>query len=79
MEQYGWYRIDARGNKEGVVAKFCPPVERLAFPIVTKGEADLPGVFAEPLPEIVQVLLSSKSYHEVANNLPDMLLVGRAE
>ena len=32
LEKYGWYRIDARGNKEGVVALFTPPIEKLAFP-----------------------------------------------
>ena len=33
LRQYGWYRVDARGNKPGVVAEFCPPVEKLAFSI----------------------------------------------
>ncbi|MBL0716467.1 MAG: transglutaminase family protein [Desulfosarcina sp.] len=25
LEQHGWYRLDARGNKSGVTAEFCPP------------------------------------------------------
>ena len=33
LEPFGWYRIDARGNKPGVTAEFCPPIEKLAFPI----------------------------------------------
>jgi NAD(P)H-dependent FMN reductase len=31
LQRYGWYRIDARGNKPGVDADFCPPLEKLAF------------------------------------------------
>jgi transglutaminase-like putative cysteine protease len=25
LEDFGWYRIDARGNKTGVAAQFTPP------------------------------------------------------
>ncbi len=72
LEGYGWYRADARGNKKGVAAEFCPPIEKLAFPIVTEGEADLPEIWAEPLPVVTEVLAKSRTYHEVADNLPDM-------
>lgn len=75
LETHGWYRIDARGNKLGVAADFCPPVERLAFPIISVGEADLPEIWAEPLPVVVEVLLKSKTYKAVAENLPDIQLV----
>ncbi|HEY6530214.1 MAG TPA: transglutaminase family protein [Cellvibrionaceae bacterium] len=74
LEQYGWYRIDARGNKSGVSADFCPPVERLAFPIVVDGEADLPEIWAEPLPLVVDMLLTQNTYKAVAENLPDIQL-----
>lgn len=75
LNDFGWYRIDARGNKEGVSAEFSPPVEHLAFPIVTPGEADLPEIWAEPLPTVVQALEKYQSYQEVADNLPDIELV----
>lgn len=75
LEPYGWYRVDARGNKPGVQAAFCPPREQLAFPIVTQGEADLPEIWAEPLPVIVQTLQQYGSYDAVADNLPDVLLL----
>ena len=75
LKSYGWYRIDARGNKQGVSAEFCPPVEKLAFPIVTQGEADLAEIWAEPLPVVTEVLINSKTYQEVADNLPDIELV----
>jgi hypothetical protein len=75
LERFGWYRIDARGNKQGVKADFCPPIERLAFPIVTEGEADLREIWAEPLSVIVASLKQAKTYQEVADNLPDIELV----
>ena len=75
LESFGWYRIDARGNKQGVSAEFCPPIERLAFPIATQGEADLPEIWAEPLPVVIQALKQYKTIQDVANNLPDVELV----
>ncbi|EAT12056.1 transglutaminase family protein [Bermanella marisrubri] len=74
LEQYGWYRVDPRGNKESVHAEFCPPQEKLAFSIVTKGEADVAGIYAEPLENVVAVLDCYDSFEEVANNLPDIEL-----
>lgn len=75
LEPFGWHRIDARGNKPGVSAEFCPPVEKLAFPIVSDGEADLPEIWPEPLPVVVRVLESSQDYLQVSDNLPDILLI----
>jgi transglutaminase-like putative cysteine protease len=75
LESYGWYRIDARGNKTGVNAEFSPPIEKLAFPIITKGEADFPEVWAEPLKLIVDTLQQYKTYKEVADNLPDIEII----
>ena len=74
LKEHGWYRIDARGNKEGVDAQFTPPIEKLAFPIVTKGELDLPEVWTEPLPEVIKALEKGKDYLDVAENLPDIQL-----
>lgn len=75
LKNHGWYRLDARGNKEGVSADFCPPVERLAFPIIVDGEADLPEIWSAPIMPIVSVLQEKKTYKEVAVNLPDIQLV----
>lgn len=74
LEDHGWYRIDARGNKEGVSADFCPPVERLAFPIISDGEADLPEIWASPIGPVLEVLLKRSTFKEVADNLPDIQL-----
>lgn len=75
LEAYGWYRVDARGNKPGVRAEFSPPVEQLAFPIAVKGEADLPEIWAEPLPLITQTLEHENNYQDVKENLPDIQLI----
>ena len=71
LEGYGWYRIDARGNKEGVDAQFTPPVERLAFALGAK-EYDVDGIFAEPLPEVVASLRQNGTYKEMVGNFPDV-------
>lgn len=78
LEDFGWYRIDARGNKAGISAQFTPPQEQLAYPIMTKGEADLPEVWAEPLPMVIEVLESFNTYRQVAENLPDIELYSRS-
>lgn len=75
LSDYGWYRVDARGNKLGVDAQFNPPVEKLAFRIIETNEADLPEIWAEPLPNVVKVLEKYSSYEDVLNNLPDIELI----
>ncbi len=75
MEGIGWYRIDARGNKEGVNARFRPTHEQLAYEIRVEGEAYLPEIWADPLPSVVEVLSKYTNYAEVYNNLSDILLI----
>lgn len=74
LEEYGWYRIDARGNKPGVDAQFCPPIEQLAFRLQSAEEVDLPEIWSDPLPVVVQVLTGCATVEEVYNNLPDLEL-----
>jgi transglutaminase-like putative cysteine protease len=68
----GWYRADARGNKEGVDAQFTPPAERLAYRADKNGEMTLPGIWDEPLPAVVDVLSKFDNYLDVRKNLPDI-------
>lgn len=74
LEEYGWYRIDARGNKPGVHAEFCPPVERLAFPPIGAEKADLPEILPEPMAVVIRVLTEHATVEEVYENLPDVEL-----
>lgn len=74
LPELGWYRIDARGNKPGVDAQFTPPLERLAFSIRPPHEMDLPGIYATPLPVIVEALQPERTWQQVLAALPDMAL-----
>jgi transglutaminase-like putative cysteine protease len=71
LPEHGWYRCDPRGNKEGVNAQFNPPVEQLAFTLSEPGERDFAGLYAEPLPAVVNCLGSCSSRQQVYDNLPD--------
>lgn len=52
-----WSRVDARGNKPGVDARFSLSEERLAFPVRPElGECDYATVYAAPPPKIVDCL-----------------------
>ncbi len=75
LEKFGWYRVDARGNKDGIESSFCPPLERLAYSVKIEGEVDLPEIWTEPLTEVVSVLESKRTYQEVADSLPDIEIV----
>ncbi|TWT36337.1 Transglutaminase-like superfamily protein [Posidoniimonas corsicana] len=67
----GWFRLDPRGNKAGIDARFEPPAERLAFIPRLSGERDLPGVFARPLRQVVAALERHDSWDALLANLPD--------
>ena len=71
LKEFGWYKVDARGNKEGVNAEFNPPIEKLAFEI-GKNEFDLPDIYEKPLDIVVETLKKYKTYQEMINNFPDI-------
>ncbi len=71
LPKLGWYRIDPRGNKEGVDAQFSPPVERLAFRIAFPEEQLFPLILADPLPVVVKALRAHSTWDAMYRNLPD--------
>lgn len=71
LKDYGWYKVDSRGNKKGVDAQFHPPMEKLAFEL-EENEFNLPEIFAKPLERVVDALRKYISYDEMINNFPDM-------
>jgi len=71
LKDFGWYRIDARGNKASVNAQFLPPTEQLAFPINDDSEKDFPDILAKPLDVVINALTVNKTVEEVFENLPD--------
>ncbi|MEM8674376.1 MAG: transglutaminase family protein [Cyanobacteria bacterium P01_G01_bin.67] len=72
LPEFGWYRLDARGNKPGVNAQFSPPEEQLAFKISLVEEIDCHHIFTEPLGEVVKILQAYQTWDEVLHNLPDV-------
>ena len=72
LDEYGWYRADARGNRADVHAEFAPPEEHLAFVPKEPGEMDLTGIFSDPLPVVVELLTKYTDYRDIRQNLPDV-------
>jgi transglutaminase-like putative cysteine protease len=70
----GWYRADPRGNRPGIDAQFVPPVERLAFSAKLRGEADLPEIWADPIPVVVEALRAHTQAERLGEHLPDLPL-----
>lgn len=75
LDDFGWYRIDARGNKPGVDARFTPPKEALAFPVRERNERDLPEIWAEPLSVVIATLEKYNDIALVYDNFPDIQLL----
>lgn len=72
LDNYGWLRLDPRGNKNGIATEFRPPIESLAFDTKESGEFCFSGKYEKPLQIVVDVLESCSSYHEVDHSLPDL-------
>ena len=71
LKEFGWYRVDARGNKKGVDAQFAPPIEKLAFE-VGENEYNLLDNLPQPLDVVLNTLKSCKSYKDMVGNFPDI-------
>ncbi|MEU8773832.1 transglutaminase family protein [Streptomyces sp. NPDC048606] len=66
-----WSRVDPRGNRPGVDARFDLDEERLAFPVRPElGEVDHPGVYAAPHPATLRALRESADRRELWGRLP---------
>lgn len=74
LKEYGWYRMDARGNRSDLSADCTPPIEVLPYRPIVPGEADLPEIRADPLPRVIDLLTRYSDYAAVRANLPDVEL-----
>ena len=70
LPDVGWYRIDARGNRDDLRAGFDPPREHLPFACVVPGEQLFSEVWAEPLRRVVDALRRHATRGEFEANLP---------
>ncbi len=71
LPEFGWYRMDARGNKPGVDAQFNPPVERLAFHPASLEERLFPEILPDPLEAVVASLRRHSDWEAVWSDLLD--------
>ncbi|MFC9229466.1 transglutaminase family protein [Streptomyces decoyicus] len=66
-----WARQDPRGNRPGVDAQFRLDREQLAFPVRPEcNELDLPVLFAEPHPVVLQCLREAVDRPHLWQTLP---------
>lgn len=77
LKDCGWYRMDARGEKPGVSARFTPPIEALPFAPQEPAHRDLPEIWPEPLPMVVAALEAYSDIQLARAHLPDIELVGQ--
>ncbi len=72
--EFGWVRLDPRGNRPGIQSEFNLYQEHLAYPIhVDAGESDYPYVYRHPLPSVLASLYSSKNCRELFFQRPEIL------
>lgn len=68
-----WVRLDPRGNKAGIDARFSlnPDEERTAFVVRPEvGEEDFHTVYVNPAPEVIRALTENKTRDDLWKNLP---------
>lgn len=69
---FGWYRVDARGNKPNVAAEFNPPHEKLAFALQDAHESDFLQIHIHPLPVVTDALRTAPDIFWLHDHLPDL-------
>ncbi len=73
-EHKKWIRLDARGNKEGIDARFSMDKEQLAFEVrPEKGEKDSFTVYPTPDIKVLKKFRDNKTRSELWNDLPTEL------
>ena len=68
LDDVGWFRVDARGNKPGVDAEFSPLNEKLAFTVSLPGEIDSRTRHTSPMGCVIESLRHANTAEEC---LPD--------
>ena len=77
LSKYGWYRLDPTRGGDGIgIGEFCPPVEKFARHALETGEGNLPEVWTEPLPIVIEALRASVDNDDLGRRIPDIELVG---
>jgi hypothetical protein len=71
LPDFGFYRVDARGQRADLSADFCPPREVLPFACSAPGEIDFRGVWAAPVGSVVASLQRHEACADLLADLPD--------
>lgn len=75
LTDFGWHKIDARGNSNKTIATyFKPPATSFAFTTDSDGEQDSTIIYAAPLAVVLDALASATSVQQMNQNLPDQML-----
>lgn len=74
LSEFGWHKVDARGNNERISTHFAPPKVSLAFDSDGPGEQSSLHVYQAPLEVIAQALELAESVDQLDQNLPDQIL-----
>lgn len=65
-----WIRLDARGNENGINARFSIDEEYLAYlPEEEKNEVDFKVIYAEPDKRVVEILGQSRNLNEALDKI----------
>ncbi len=65
-----WIRLDARGNENGINARFSIDEEYLAYlPEEEKNEVDFKVIYAEPDKRVVEILRQSRNLNEALDKI----------
>lgn len=77
LAKHGWYRLDPSRGADGLgTGEFSPPVERFARNALEAGEGNLPEVWTEPLPIVIEAMRASADWTDLGRRIPDIELVG---
>jgi hypothetical protein len=88
LKEFGWYRIDPRGNKtftckgdEGldtiiIDAQFTPPVEMLAYPDA-QDAPNIDKILSEPLDLVIDSLKINNTFEVMRKKFPDVGLCSK--
>ncbi|MFW2569180.1 Cro/Cl family transcriptional regulator, partial [Aliarcobacter butzleri] len=73
LKEFGGYKVDAGGNKEGVSARFTPPLEQLAVKL-ENDELDVAKLYSKPSDVVIEALLKKKTHDEMFDVFPHLSL-----
>lgn len=74
LRDFGWHKVDARGNNERISTQFNPPEVSLAFSADGLGEQNSVSVYERPLKVVAKALESASSVEQLERSLPDSFL-----